>query len=71
MVRWICYVRAMDPITATTTLTDMRSVVVITLSSGNMAMVDYSLSVGDIMIATLLVILVVFQAAQIWRARRW
>jgi hypothetical protein len=36
-----------------------------------MAMVDYSLSVGDIMIATLLVILVVFQAAQIWRARRW
>lgn len=67
----ICYVRAMDPITATSTLTDTRAVVLVTLSSGNVAMVDYSISVGDLMIATLLLILVVFQAAQIWRARRW
>jgi hypothetical protein len=63
--------RDMDPITATTTLTDTRAVVLVTLSSGNVAMVEYSLSAGDVLIASLLAVLVLMQAAQIWRGRRW
>jgi hypothetical protein len=61
----------MDPITATTTLTDTRAVVLVTLSSGNVAMVEYSLSAGDVLIASLLAVLVLLQVAQIWRGRRW
>ena len=53
-------------ITATTTLTDAHSVVLVQLSSGNLAMIEYQISVGDVMIAALLTVLVVMQAAQLW-----
>jgi hypothetical protein len=58
-------------ITATTTLTSTRPVVIVQLSSGNLAMVDYSLSVGDVMIALLLMVLVSLQVLQVWRNRGW
>jgi len=59
-----------DIITATTTLTTSHSVVLVYLASGNVAMVEYQVSVGDVVIWTLLAALVVMQAVQMWRTRR-
>ena len=59
----------MDVITATTTLTDTRSVVLVALASGNLAMVEYSVSVGDVVIWALLTVLVALQIVQLWRGR--
>ncbi len=59
-----------DIITATTTLTTSHSVVLVHLASGNVAMVEYQVSVGDVVIWTLLAALVVMQAVQMWRTRR-
>lgn len=60
----------MDVITPTTTLTTTHSVVLVQLASGNLAMIDYSVSVGDVVIWGLLAILVVLQAVQFWRQGR-
>jgi uncharacterized protein (DUF486 family) len=54
----------------TTTLTTTHSIVLVQLSSGNVAMVEYQLSVGDLLIGTLLLVLVVLQLMQMWRFRR-
>jgi hypothetical protein len=54
---------------ATTILTTTRSVVLVQLSSGNTAMVDYSLSAGDVLVATLLTVLVIISSVQLWRGR--
>ena len=59
----------MDVITATTTLTDTRSVVLVALASGNLAMVEYSVRVGEVVIWVLLTILVALQVFQLWRGR--
>lgn len=56
-------------ITPTTTFTSTHSVVLVQLSSGNFAMVEYQISVGDVMISVLLAVLVVMQAAQLWMRR--
>jgi hypothetical protein len=53
-------------ITATTTLTTTHSVVLVQLSSGNLAMIEYQISVGDVMISVLLAALAIMQAAQMW-----
>jgi hypothetical protein len=60
----------MDVITATTILTTNHSMVLLQLSSGNLAMIEYQLSVGDVLIATLLTVLVVMQTVQVWSNRR-
>jgi hypothetical protein len=57
-------------ITATTIFTNSHPVVIVQLSSGNMAMVDYSVSAGEVMIAVLLVVQVVLQVVSTWRNRR-
>lgn len=54
----------------TTTLTTTHSVVLVQLSSGNVAMVEYSISVGDVLIATLLAALLALRIVDIWRGRR-
>lgn len=60
----------MDVITATTTLTTNHSIVLVQLSSGNFAMIEYQISVGDVLIATLLAVLVIMQTVQVWRNGR-
>lgn len=57
----------MDVITPTTILTNTHAVALVTLSSGNIAMIDYSISIGDVAVIALLSILVVFQVMQMWR----
>jgi hypothetical protein len=57
----------MDVITSTTTLTTSHSVVLVQLASGNLAMVEYQISVGDVLIAGLLTLLVIMQAFEFWR----
>jgi hypothetical protein len=59
-----------DIITPTTILTTTHSVGIIQLSSGNMAMVEYQVSVGDVVIWVLLTILIVMQAMTLWREWR-
>lgn len=59
-----------ETITGTTILTNTHAVVLLHLSSGNTAMVDYSVSVGDVMIAVLLVVMLSFQILEVWRNRR-
>jgi hypothetical protein len=60
----------MDVITATTTLTTNHSIVLLQLGSGNFAMIEYQISVGDVLIATLLAVLVIMQTVQTWRNGR-
>ena len=60
----------MDVITATTILTTNHSIMLLQLSSGNLAMVEYQITVGDVMIAVLLTILVVMQTVSLWRNGR-
>jgi hypothetical protein len=63
----MCYDDAMtEIITATTTLTNTHSVVLVQLSSGNLAMIEYSISVGDVLVSVLLAALVIMQAAKMW-----
>lgn len=57
----------MDP---TTVLTDTQSVVLLNLSSGNTAMVVYSITVGETVIILLLAVIVALDVVQIWRGRR-
>lgn len=59
-----------DIISPTTTLTNTHAVVMVTLSSGNVAMVEYSVSVGDVVIWVLLAALVSLQVFQLWSASR-
>jgi len=54
----------------TTTLTNTHSVVLLELSSGNVAMVEYSITAGDVLIATLLLALLTLYVVEIWRGRR-
>lgn len=60
----------MDVITPTTTLTSTHSVVLVQLASGNLAMVEYQVSVGDVVIWCLLTVLVALQVVQLWRQGR-
>ena len=60
----------MDVITATTILTTNHSHMLLQLSSGNLAMVEYQITVGDVTIAVLLTILVVMQTVSLWRNGR-
>ena len=60
----------MDVITATTILTTNHSIMLLQLSSGNLAMVEYQITVGDVTIAVLLTILVVMQTVSLWRNGR-
>ncbi len=60
----------MDVITATTVFTTNHSVSVYNLGGGYFGMLEYHISVGDVMIATLLTILVVMQTVQTWREWR-
>jgi hypothetical protein len=57
-------------ITSTTTLTNTQPVVLLHLSSGNTAMVAYTVSVGEVMIAVLLVAMLSIQVLNLWRNRR-
>jgi hypothetical protein len=54
----------------TTTLTNTHSVVLVQLSSGNVAMVSYTLTAGDVLVATLLAALLALHVVEIWRGRR-
>lgn len=60
----------MDVITPTTTLTSTHSVVLVQLASGNLAMVEYQVSVGDVVIWFLLAAMVCLQVMQLWRQGR-
>lgn len=61
----------MDEITSTTTLTDTQPLVLVQLESGNTAAVVYSVSFGEIVVATLLLVLVVLKIVEIWRYQPW
>jgi hypothetical protein len=60
----------MEPITATTILTGYHSVALYTLSGGTTGMIVYEVRAGDLLVATLLAIMVVFQGLALWRGGR-
>jgi hypothetical protein len=60
-----------DVITSTTTLTDTQPLMLVQLESGNTAAVVYSVSFGEIVVATLLLVLVVLKIVEIWRYQPW
>jgi|WetSurMetagenome_2_1015567.scaffolds.fasta_scaffold110810_3 hypothetical protein len=57
-------------ITGTTTLTNTHPVLLLQLTSGNLAMVDYSVTAGDISIIVLLVAMLSLQVCQLWTSAR-
>lgn len=62
-----CYERRMEP---TTILTDTQSVVLLELGSGNLAMVVYTITIGDVVIVLFLAAMLTLQLLELWRGRR-
>jgi hypothetical protein len=54
----------------TTILTDTQSVVLIELSSGNIGMVVYTITIGDVVIVLFLAAIFTLQLLELWRGRR-